>query len=193
MFRTRTPLSLFRRRNTARLACVRPPASVHPEPGSNSPLYVCLTHSKFDFALVLIFYLVVYLYFNDLFSSAIQKLFLSFRSRFASAKVKLYFLLTKCFLKKFKVFFINLNLSINNLLYYSCAPSFWDCKDTKLFYPDNFFLKKIESFFSLVLIISFYVICSFKALLRYLNSRFKWGKSMFFCLYLPNNIECFLI
>ncbi len=41
VLRTRTPLSLSRRRNTARLACVRPPASVHPEPGSNSPLYVC--------------------------------------------------------------------------------------------------------------------------------------------------------
>ena len=25
---------------TPRLACVKPPASVHPEPGSNSPLYL---------------------------------------------------------------------------------------------------------------------------------------------------------
>ena len=25
---------------TVRLACVKPPASVHPEPGSNSPLYI---------------------------------------------------------------------------------------------------------------------------------------------------------
>ncbi|MCM2554054.1 hypothetical protein NAL32_06565, partial [Chryseobacterium sp. Ch-15] len=36
-----------------------PPASVHPEPGSNSPLYVCLTHSKLIDALVFP-YLVVY-------------------------------------------------------------------------------------------------------------------------------------
>ena len=27
---------------TVRLACIRPAASVNPEPGSNSPLYVCL-------------------------------------------------------------------------------------------------------------------------------------------------------
>ena len=26
---------------TVRLACIKPPASVHPEPGSNSPLYCC--------------------------------------------------------------------------------------------------------------------------------------------------------
>ena len=78
MFRTRTPLSLSRKTNTARLACVRPPASVHPEPGSNSPLYVCfpLTQSLID---ALVFpYLVVILYFNDLFSFAfLRQIFLS--------------------------------------------------------------------------------------------------------------------
>src|SRR5690554_4634467 len=36
--RTRAPLSPARRRDTVRLACIRPAASVHPEPGSNSPL-----------------------------------------------------------------------------------------------------------------------------------------------------------
>ncbi len=36
--RTRAPVSVFRKIHTPRLACVKPPASVHPEPGSNSPL-----------------------------------------------------------------------------------------------------------------------------------------------------------
>ncbi len=35
MLRTRAPLVL----RPVRLACIRPAASVHPEPGSNSPLY----------------------------------------------------------------------------------------------------------------------------------------------------------
>ena len=44
--RTRPPLSPPRRGNTVRLACIRPAASVHPEPGSNSPLYGCLWPPK---------------------------------------------------------------------------------------------------------------------------------------------------
>ena len=61
MLRTRTPLSKSRRTSTARLACVRPPASVHPEPGSNSPLYVCLPllKKKLIDALVFPYFLVV--------------------------------------------------------------------------------------------------------------------------------------
>ena len=39
--RTRPPLSPPRRGDPARLACIRPAASVHPEPGSNSSLYYC--------------------------------------------------------------------------------------------------------------------------------------------------------
>ena len=39
--RTRPPLSCPRRGNPVRLACIRPAASVHPEPGSNSSLYYC--------------------------------------------------------------------------------------------------------------------------------------------------------
>ena len=38
--RTRAPLSLPRRGDPVRLACIRPAASVHPEPGSNSSLYI---------------------------------------------------------------------------------------------------------------------------------------------------------
>ena len=40
--RTRPPLSSPRRGIPVRLACIRPAASVHPEPGSNSSLYYCL-------------------------------------------------------------------------------------------------------------------------------------------------------
>ena len=43
--RTRAPLSLPRREVPVRLACIRPAASVHPEPGSNSSLYYCCTFS----------------------------------------------------------------------------------------------------------------------------------------------------
>ena len=39
--RTRAPLSKPRRASSVRLACIRPAASVHPEPGSNSSLYYC--------------------------------------------------------------------------------------------------------------------------------------------------------
>ena len=39
--RTRPPLSGPRRAPPVRLACIRPAASVHPEPGSNSSLYYC--------------------------------------------------------------------------------------------------------------------------------------------------------
>ena len=67
MFRTRTPLSRFRRISTARLACVRPPASVHPEPGSNSPLYVCFLKLRLNLKLTLWFSLLgCYFIFNDL-------------------------------------------------------------------------------------------------------------------------------
>ena len=37
---TRAPLVSIRRPVTVRLACIKPAASVHPEPGSNSPYYV---------------------------------------------------------------------------------------------------------------------------------------------------------
>ena len=41
MLLTRAPVATIRRRAAPRLACVRPIASVHPEPGSNSSLYIC--------------------------------------------------------------------------------------------------------------------------------------------------------
>ena len=47
VLRTRTPLAItvLLRHAAVRLACIRPAASVHPEPGSNSPLYVFLLFS----------------------------------------------------------------------------------------------------------------------------------------------------
>ena len=47
VLRTRTPLviAVLLRHVTVRLACIKPAASVHPEPGSNSPLYVILSFS----------------------------------------------------------------------------------------------------------------------------------------------------
>ena len=38
---------MSRRTFTVRLACIRPAASVHPEPGSNSSLYYCCTKCYF--------------------------------------------------------------------------------------------------------------------------------------------------
>ena len=113
MFRTRTPLSHFRRNNTARLACVRPAASVHPEPGSNSPLYVCLTHSKVIDALVFPYFFGCYLYVNDLYS---YRFF--FGNSFCRSvpncdckSIKL-FLIDQMFFKKIKSFLSNPYLSI---------------------------------------------------------------------------------
>jgi hypothetical protein len=92
VFRTRAPLSKIRRSSTARLACVRPPASVHPEPGSNSPLYVFPDPLKVFFYALVFSYLVVYCMSMIFFLSAIYKeAFLSFCSLFAVAKVIIYF------------------------------------------------------------------------------------------------------
>ena len=142
MFRTRTPLSPSRRTNTARLACVRPPASVHPEPGSNSPLYVCSSlYSNSIIKLTLWFFLIWLLYVMSmncvLFASS--GILFCHCSRFASAKVKGFFQTTKTFLKFFLV---------NSKVILICSKpspalpslSIWDCKSRKCF-PNhqNFF------------------------------------------------------
>ena len=44
VLRTRSPLTLLRM--SVRLACIRHAASVHPEPGSNSPLINCLPERR---------------------------------------------------------------------------------------------------------------------------------------------------
>ena len=148
MFRTRAPLSSIRRYSTARLACVRPPASVHPEPGSNSPLYVCLSlysiSIKID-ALVFFPYLVVICYVNELRSFRFLRASnLSSYPWFASAKVKSFSESTKTFLK---FFFVTSKIV---LIYPYPSPALpllsnWDCK-CKCFFINsqkfwNLFLK----------------------------------------------------
>ena len=59
MLLTRSPLSLFGSKlpeDFVRLACIRHAASVHPEPGSNSPFDLALTH---DLRLNFIFVIVI--------------------------------------------------------------------------------------------------------------------------------------
>ena len=55
---TRSPLSLFGSKlpeDFVRLACIRHAASVHPEPGSNSPFDLALTHDlRLNFILVIV-------------------------------------------------------------------------------------------------------------------------------------------
>ena len=133
MLRTRTPLSKSRRTSTARLACVRPPASVHPEPGSNSPLYVCsLAHSKL---LTLWFFLTFfgcYLYVNDLssFRFISSHLFCRWASELRVQKYKLFFKWPNIFEENFKSryslcysanSFLNLPPLSNLTLSLSCA------------------------------------------------------------------------
>ena len=92
---------------TARLACVRPPASVHPEPGSNSPLYVCFLKLKLNLKLTLWFsYLVVILFSMIFYSFRFSEISSVSRFRFASAKIKTFSRFTKLFLKFFSVIFI---------------------------------------------------------------------------------------
>ncbi|MDQ1094854.1 hypothetical protein QE441_001939 [Chryseobacterium sp. SORGH_AS909] len=50
--------------------------------------------------------------------------------------------MTKCFERNFKVFFLNLNPLLTLYQPTPALPAIGDCKDTKLFIPRNFFLKK---------------------------------------------------
>ena len=147
MLRTRTPLSLFRRRNTARLACVRPPASVHPEPGSNSPLYVCLTHSKIIDALVFPYFFGCYLYVNDLFSFRLYPETLSVVcSELRVQKYKIFLNWPNVSEEKLKLFFSKLYSLVNQSAITSTSLpllSIWDCKSINYFWIDQMFLRKI--------------------------------------------------
>ncbi len=49
MLRTRAPLFEVLLLHIVRLACIRPAASVHPEPGSNSPLYMYFVYLTIGF------------------------------------------------------------------------------------------------------------------------------------------------
>jgi len=55
-------------------------------------------------------------------SALIKNFLLSFYSLFAVAKVIIYFYLTKCFKRKFKVFLVTLTSFINLNHYRSCSP-----------------------------------------------------------------------
>ena len=147
MLRTRTPLSLSRKTNTARLACVRPPASVHPEPGSNSPLYVCLTHSKKIDALVFPYFFGCYLYVNDLFSFRLYPETLSVVcSELRVQKYKIFLNWPNVFEKNLKLLFRKLYSLVNqSVLISTPLPllSIWDCKSINLFLKDQIF----EAFF----------------------------------------------
>ena len=147
MFRTRAPLSRFRRISTARLACVRPPASVHPEPGSNSPLYVCLTHSKFwrfSFSLLGCYIVCQWSLYLSLFNEAI---FLSVSLRICECKSKTLFRNDQMFRKKILKFFLsNLKLFPNPQSIHFCAPLIGTAKIQTLFKLATFFVKSFEVF-----------------------------------------------
>ena len=68
---TRSPLSLFGSklpRNFVRLACIRHAASVHPEPGSNSPLSYFFQTTLVCLALFYFFNLIDVVFYSFLFS-----------------------------------------------------------------------------------------------------------------------------
>ena len=110
MFRTRTPLSRSRRISTARLACVRPPASVHPEPGSNSPLYVCFLKLRLNLKLTLWFFLLgCYFIFNDLLFFSLPPKSLLSVFQICECKDKNFFPIYKTF---FEVFFQSSSLPL---------------------------------------------------------------------------------
>ena len=152
MFRTRAPLSKIRRSSTARLACVRPPASVHPEPGSNSPLYVCLTHSKLLTLYFFLTFLVV------ICMSMISLLFALLRSSFLSlipnceCKSINYFLIDQIFLKEFLTFFHKPNnfLNLKSTKPSTSLPNFSRFGSAKIrsFFNYTNFLSKIKIYFS---------------------------------------------
>ena len=109
--RTRAPISGPRRGLPVRLACIRPAASVHPEPGSNSSLYYCCTFSFSCFRAPLWFFAVPYsrngpslpahrlgLMLASSFQRTFQTSFFTFLlSLFGTAKVQPFFILASIF------------------------------------------------------------------------------------------------
>ena len=153
--------SLGPKNYTPRLACVKPAASVHPEPGSNSSSYILILYcdeylsvlfESYDSITLILFVLKslskrlsiqyvyerVFLYFLRL------KLFLK-----AGAKLKIYFVSRKKNLKNFETFFsshffISLTSLSNNF------PHFAGCKCNIRFpFSQAFSNLFFENFFSL--------------------------------------------
>ena len=129
----------------------RPPASVHPEPGSNSPLYVCLDSLKVDFfGFFLLFgcYLYVKIFFTR--RNSLCRLF-----RFASAKVLIIFN-QQTFWYFFQDRQSHLFIMLFNLIHFShssALPHLMDCK-VSFFQTSNIFLK----YFYVLVSVSFFLI-----------------------------------
>ena len=93
-----------------RLACVKPAASVHPEPGSNSSLYSFYIILSLSLTLIILtkeLTLLDKLYFSVLASCTVISLFNELVVTVFSqtgCKGTLYFLISKFFLKNFSIF-----------------------------------------------------------------------------------------
>ena len=134
--RTRPPLSTPRRASPVRLACIRPAASVHPEPGSNSSLYYCL---------------------SDFFSVSLRSAFASFclvlprvppRDRFP---IRMALRLPAFFRATLPVLASSYQRTFqNSTLNRPSVPFVLGCKDTTLFQINNLFF---HFFFLISLII----------------------------------------
>ena len=95
-----------------RLACIKPAASVHPEPGSNSPSYLFFEFFESLFSAIVftyysyICYLAFYLNFNFFIQRTVPFFHPHFSfSQIGSAKVLLFLLLPNYFLTFFCLFF----------------------------------------------------------------------------------------
>ena len=123
-----------------RLACVKPIASVHPEPGSNSSLYIIFfirlsLNSSFivvSFLTVVFYYLVLILHFCCFQSFKELFPFLSKRT----AKLRHFFELTKYFKKNIYFFFSNVCLFNSQATSLDCG-----CKVTAFSETTKIFLR----------------------------------------------------
>jgi hypothetical protein len=151
--------SLIPKNYTPRLACVKPAASVHPEPGSNSSsyiirdlrLFVYLTEGLVVFSnlsiLLLLFFCLSLSIETAVNSICLGTLFFLFFTSFnslcvsleAGAKLQLLFVTGKNFLK----FFLENLISISSLFLSSMSrivARLAGCKSNKLFYFSQAFL-----------------------------------------------------
>ena len=146
-----------------RLACVRPAASVHPEPGSNSSSLKSL-----------ISYRLNWLSLKQFKSSCAVSLFLMNLSSFFfafSKRVQIYniFFNLQMFLKKFLFFIFSLNLlrfskRVQNYNFFSKLPNLFS-----IFFHLFFFASYIPSHFAVAKVILFYPIIQmfYKLFLKY--------------------------
>ena len=119
-----------------RLACVRPVASVHPEPGSNSPLFLCYFNfcSYYLGSLRLSYLLSPKVYTLKIINQGLQPTEIGFRSKVLSFSL--------CFL--FPVYRKHFNVLT---LLLGCSPSLWlflksECKINTFFWITKTFTLK---------------------------------------------------